>query len=135
MLFEEHIKSANNVLFVEGSKSSTGEAYLLRLGAFGMFGHTASWKIYDLKMGVVREGTMTTEMQLGGSLMVERSMGGARGYVLSRENEATHSHGCMSKPHVIPMLCRVAANCVVFKAEPWRVYLLIKLKIFGKEQL
>lgn len=39
-----------------------GEAYLIRLGAFGMFGHTASWRMIDLSKGVVREGTMTAEM-------------------------------------------------------------------------
>ena len=38
-----------------------GEAYLIRLGAFGMFGHTASWRIYDLKKGVVREGGQKLE--------------------------------------------------------------------------
>lgn len=42
-----------------------GEAYLIRLGAFGMFGHTASWRIIDLSKGVVREGTMTAEMMPG----------------------------------------------------------------------
>ena len=49
----------------------SGEAYLIRLGAFGMFGHTASWRIIDLSKGVVREGTMTTEMMPGS----ERAVG------------------------------------------------------------
>ncbi|CAK8998181.1 Uncharacterized protein SCF082_LOCUS5528 [Durusdinium trenchii] len=46
----------------EECKFDEGEAYLIRVGAFGMFGHTATWRIYDLRKGVVREGTMSVQM-------------------------------------------------------------------------
>ena len=39
-----------------------GEAYLLRVGAFSMWSRTASWCIYDLKLGVVKEGRDQDDM-------------------------------------------------------------------------
>ncbi|CAE7615087.1 unnamed protein product [Symbiodinium pilosum] len=49
-------------LIQEECKFDEGECYLIRLGAFRMFQHEASWQIYDAKKGVVREGKLTTEM-------------------------------------------------------------------------
>eukprot|EP00930_Biecheleria_cincta_P096302 TRINITY_DN88172_c0_g1_i1.p1 TRINITY_DN88172_c0_g1~~TRINITY_DN88172_c0_g1_i1.p1 ORF type:complete len:555 (+),score=59.31 TRINITY_DN88172_c0_g1_i1:7-1671(+) len=37
-----------------------GECLMVRIGAFGMWRHSATWSIYDLKKGCVSHGTITT---------------------------------------------------------------------------
>merc|ERR1739849_66132 len=36
----------------------TGECFMLRLGAFGMFQDTATWAIYDLAGGLLKSGVL-----------------------------------------------------------------------------
>merc|ERR1712087_686785 len=38
-----------------------GECFLVRVGSFGMCRSSATWGIYDLKKGPVREGTISSE--------------------------------------------------------------------------
>ncbi|CAE6973614.1 unnamed protein product [Symbiodinium natans] len=49
-------------LIQEACNFDEGECYLIRLGAFRMFQHEASWQIYDAKKGVIREGKLSTRM-------------------------------------------------------------------------
>eukprot|EP00913_Durusdinium_trenchii_P019383 g18222.t1 len=87
-------------------KFDEGEAYLIRVGAFGMFGHTATWRIYDLRKGVVREGTMSVDHalklqgQFEGILGLGRPDFKATPDGSSQEESMVHVPGFFDRAHV-----------------------------------